>query len=96
MGKSKHDITIYNSNAIQQKIFTIRGEQVMVDRDLAELYNVPTKRLNEQVKRNLERFPENFRFQLSSSEKEELVAKCDRLRITKFLTSFEKNQVGSS
>ena len=51
----------------------------MVDRDLAELYNVETKRLNEQVKRNAERFPEHFRFQLSNQEKDELVANCDRL-----------------
>ncbi len=65
-------------SSIQQKIFTIRGEQVMVDRDLAAFYEVPTKRLNEQVKRNIERFPETFRFQLNFQEKNELVANCDR------------------
>jgi len=59
-------------------IFSFRGLQVMIDRDLAELYGVPTKRLNEQVKRNLKRFPDSFRFQLSDSEKSELVANCDR------------------
>ncbi len=53
---------------IQSKIFTIRGVQIMFDRDLAEMYNVSTKRLNEQVKRNIERFPEKFRFQLSQEE----------------------------
>jgi 3-dehydroquinate dehydratase len=63
---------------IQNRIFTIRGLQVMIDRDLAELYNVSTKRLNEQVKRNVKRFPESFRFQLSDKEKKELVANCDR------------------
>ena len=52
----------------------------MIDRDLAELYGVETKRLNEQVKRNVERFPEHFRFQLSNQEKDELVANCDRFR----------------
>lgn len=52
----------------------------MIDRDLAELYGVETKRLNEQLKRNVERFPEHFRFQLSNQEKDELVANCDRFR----------------
>jgi len=52
----------------------------MLDRDLAELYGVEVKRLNEQVKRNLERFPENFRFQLSDDEFNELVAICDRFK----------------
>ena len=63
---------------IKNRIFTIRSLQVMIDRDLAELYNVSTKRLNEQVKRNVKRFPESFRFQLSDKEKKELVANCDR------------------
>lgn len=65
---------------IESRIFTIRGRQVMVDRDLAELYQVDTKRLNEQVKRNSERFPEKFRFQLDDQEKTELVANCDRFK----------------
>ncbi|GAB4403406.1 MAG: hypothetical protein Fur0028_16300 [Bacteroidales bacterium] len=86
MAKSKQEIMLSNSNAIQQKIFTIRGEQVLVDRDLAELYDVPTKRLNEQVKRNLDRFPEKFRFQLTQSEKAELVANCDRFKNLKHST----------
>ncbi len=63
---------------IQSMIFSIRGVQVMIDRDLADVYGVENKRLNEQVKRNIERFPEAFRFQLSDSEKAELVANCDR------------------
>ena len=50
----------------------MRGQKVMLDSDLAELYNVPTKRLNEQVKRNLERFPDDFMFQLSTVEFENL------------------------
>jgi len=65
---------------IESRIFIIRGLQVMLDRDLAELYGVEVKRLNEQVKRNSERFPENFRFQLSDSEFNELVAICDRFK----------------
>ena len=54
--------------AIKSRIFTIRGVQVMLDRDLAELYGVEAKALNRQVKRNIERFPEDFMFQLSRSE----------------------------
>lgn len=53
---------------IEERIFTIRGKQVMIDKDLALLYGVETKRLNEQVKRNIERFPEDFMFQLTMEE----------------------------
>ncbi|MDP3360019.1 MAG: ORF6N domain-containing protein [Lutibacter sp.] len=63
---------------IENRIFTIRGIQVMVDRDLAEMYQAEVKRLNEQVKRNKDRFPMQFRFQLTNIEKNELVANCDR------------------
>jgi hypothetical protein len=73
---------------IESRIFMIRGQKVMVDRDLAELYNVPTKRLNEQIKRNAKRFPADFMFRLSKSEKERLVANCDRFRPLKHSTSF--------
>ena len=55
----------------------------MIDRDLAELYGVETKALNQAVKRNIERFPENFRFQLSNQEKDELVTNCDRFNSVK-------------
>ena len=58
------------AQTIEDKIFTIRGVQVMLDRDLAELYEVETKRINEQVKRNIERFPEEFCFQLTKEEVE--------------------------
>ena len=53
---------------IEAKIFIIRGQKVMLDRDLARLYGVPTKRFNEQVKRNNKRFPSDFMFQLSRQE----------------------------
>ena len=53
---------------IQNLIYEIRGQRVMLDRDLAELYGVETRRLNEQVKRNIERFPEDFMFQLTKGE----------------------------
>lgn len=65
---------------IEDRIFTIRGVQVMIDRDLADIYEVKTKRLNEQVKRNIERFPERFMFQLSDNESDKLVANCDRFK----------------
>ena len=66
------------------KILHIRGKKVMIDRDLAELYGVTTKRLNEQVKRNTKRFPEDFMFQLNVEEKEQVVAKCDHLKTLKY------------
>jgi len=65
-------------------ILSIRGQKVVLDADLATLYGVPTKRLNEQVKRNAERFPPDFVFQLSSEEKAEVVANCDHLSRLKF------------
>lgn len=71
---------------IAQLIINVRGTQVMVDRDLAVLYGVETKRLNEQVRRNIERFPERFRFQLTKEETGELVANCDRLNALKHST----------
>lgn len=71
---------------IAQLIMNIRGIQVMVDRDLAILYGVENKRLNEQVRRNIERFPKHFRFQLTKEETNELVANCDRLNALKHST----------
>lgn len=59
---------IVSIEEIQKRIFTLRGTQVMLDEDLAKLYGVETKRLNEQVKRNIERFPESFMFQLTINE----------------------------
>lgn len=57
-----------STQQIENRIFTIRGIQVMIDSDLAEIYDVTTGRLNEQVKRNSERFPDDFMFQLTQSE----------------------------
>ena len=68
---------------IESKILTIRNKQVMIDRDLAELYGTETKVLNQAVKRNIERFPEDFMFALSKTEKDELVTNCDRFEIMK-------------
>jgi hypothetical protein len=69
---------------IERKILLVRGEKVMLDADLAELYGVTTKRLNEQVKRNRDRFPGDFMFQLTVEEKAEVVANCDHLKKLKF------------
>jgi hypothetical protein len=69
---------------LESLILTVRGVKVLLDLDLAEIYGVPTKRLNEQVKRNGDRFPEDFVFQLNAKEKEEVVANCDHLVRLKF------------
>lgn len=65
------ELTI-SQTQLESRIFTVRGVQVMIDYHLSELYNVETKRINEQVKRNIKRFPESFMFQLSASEWESL------------------------
>jgi len=69
---------------IEQRILVIRGQKVMLDRDLAELYAVSTKVMNQAVKRNRQRFPGDFMFKLTQSEKEEVVTNCDHLRVLKF------------
>jgi hypothetical protein len=76
--------SIVKIGKIEQCILLIRGEKVIIDADLAEFYNVSTRRLNEQVKRNKERFPEDFVFQLTQKEKKELVATCDHLQKVKY------------
>jgi len=63
---------------IEQAILLIRGQKVMLDADLAVLYEVPTKALNQAVKRNERRFPPDFMFRLTKKEKGELVTNCDR------------------
>ena len=68
------------------RILTLRGKQVMLDRDLAELYQVETKVLNQAVKRNIKRFPSDFMFQLNINEKNELVTNCDRFEKLKHST----------
>ena len=90
---AKKDIIATNQEAIaicdrsggevESRIVTIRGVQVILDRDLAELYGVKTFRLNEQVKRNIKRFPEKYRFQLTEDETNELIANCERFESLK-------------
>jgi len=77
-------VTAVSVPRIEARIQTVRALRVMVDADLAEIYGVPTKRLNEQVKRNGGRFPADFMFQLTAAEKAEVVANCDHLQKLKF------------
>ena len=72
MKEVKNQITLYDAVSIQKKIYTVRGLQVMLDSDLAELYGVETKMLNRAVKRNIERFPDKFMFRLEEDEWENL------------------------
>jgi hypothetical protein len=65
---------------IVSKILVLRGEKVLLDRDLAELYGVTTKALNQAVKRNRKRFPSDFMFPLTKEERDQLVTNCDRFR----------------
>lgn len=72
---------------IEGRIQVVRGMKVMIDADLAELYGVPTKVLNQAVKRNAGRFPTDFMFQLDAAEKAEVVTNCDHLAKLKFSKS---------
>ncbi|MEW6711466.1 MAG: ORF6N domain-containing protein [Candidatus Riflebacteria bacterium] len=77
------DLSLIESERIESKIYTIRGHRVMIDSDLAELYEVETKRLNEQIKRNSERFPASFMFQLTLEEEEFLRSQIATSKISK-------------
>jgi hypothetical protein len=77
---------------IEKKILLIRGERVMLDADLSELYGVTTKRLNEQVKRNADRFPADFAFQLTSEEWESLKALNNESNRSQFATGSQKHR----
>jgi len=73
MAKSAQRLIIPDE-IVMNKIYLLRGQKVMLDRDLAELYDVKATRLREQVKRNINRFPNNFMFQLSDKEAESMVS----------------------
>jgi len=77
------EITL-SQHDIEKLIITVRGEQVLIDQDIARLYGVTTKRLNQQANRNSARFPSNFRFELTKEERDEVVANCDHLQSLKF------------
>ncbi|MDQ6958492.1 MAG: ORF6N domain-containing protein [Mariprofundaceae bacterium] len=69
---------------VEKRILLIRGQKIMLDADLAEMYGVETRALNQAVKRNLDRFPPDFMFQLSREEKWEVITNCDHLSKLKF------------
>ena len=78
----ENEIIILNENDLKNKIYTIRGVQVMLDSDLAQIYGYETKRFNEQVKNNIERFDEDFRFQLTQDEVDVLRSKFSTTNIS--------------
>jgi len=79
-------MTILENANIEKRIFSIQGKSMMIDRDIAELFQVPTKRINEIVKRNANRFPDYYFFRLSNEDKRQLVANCDRFESLKHST----------
>jgi hypothetical protein len=81
---SSPEAALVNAITLDQRILTIRGHKVILDADLAELYGVTTKALNQAVKRNAERFPSDFSFLLNAEEKAEVVTNCDHLLRLKF------------
>ena len=81
------EITSADDIDITKLIVVVRGQQVLIDRDIAMLYKVETKVLNQKVKRNVARFPERFRFQLTKQEMKELVTNCDRFESLKHSSS---------
>lgn len=72
---------------LESLILTICGHKVMIDADLAELYGIETRTLNQAVKRNTDRFPKDFMFRLTTEEKSEVITNCDHLRRLKFAQS---------
>ena len=76
--------SVVPTERIERSILVIRGQRVMLDADLAALYKIPTKALNQAVKRNNDRFPGDFMFQLTKREKAEVVTVCDHLQKLKF------------
>ena len=87
MANQRPSSAIQPVEAISSRIVVIRAQKVMIDADLADLYGVPTKALNQAVKRNARRFPEDFMFQLTTGEKAEVVTNCDHLAKLKFSKS---------
>ncbi len=92
----KNEIAIHNNEWIKDKIYTVRGEQVMLDFELAEIYGYETKAFNQQVKNNIERFDEDFRFQLTDDEFNEIlrskISTSNEILRSKNLTSKTENR----
>lgn len=87
MAGENNNAIVLREETLRSLIYTVRGVQVMLDSDLAELYGVESRRLNEQVKRNIERFPESFRFQLTQAEYDSLRSQFATLEATPDLRS---------
>jgi hypothetical protein len=81
---------IVKFNAIEERIMTLRGEKILLDSDVAELYGVQTKRINEAVANNPERFPSGYVFELQNAEKQDVVENFDHLKNLKFLPLLPK------
>lgn len=75
---------IINTDDVRGNVIILRGQQVILDRDVAALYGVETKRVNEAVRNNIEKFPEGYLFTLTDKEKEEVVENFDHLKVIKF------------
>ena len=86
MAKNKRvtALSFVTQEVVERRIYLIRGKKVMLDQDLADLYQVATKALNQSVKRNAHRFPSDFMFRLNKKEKQEVVTNCDHLKRLKF------------
>lgn len=84
----ENEISILEENSIRSKIHVIRGQQVMLDFDLAQIYGYETKNFNRQVKNNIERFDSDFMFQLSDMEVEEL-SRCKIFTLKNLPTHYE-------
>ena len=84
MPKNSQPLQTFTGEQIAQQILLIRGHRVMLDSDLAALYGVTTKALNQAVRRNQDRFPGDFMFQLTVEEKTEVVTNCDHLAKLRF------------
>lgn len=74
MKKKSKEVAVFTEQEVTERIYTVRGKRVMLDRDLAELYQVKTQALNQAVKRNRERFPKDFMYQLSEKETENWIS----------------------
>lgn len=101
MSKNKSIIasSFISQEVVERKIYLIRGRKVMIDQDLASLYQVATKVLNQAVKRNIKRFPPDFMFRLNQAEKKEVVTHCDHLQRNSgdtILNSFQPRQLLNS
>ncbi len=95
---SKH--MILTEESIKKRIYNIRGRQVMLDRDLADLYGVEVKYLKRQVRRNIDRFPENFMFQLTKDEFEDwrcqiVTSKSDKMGLRHYPFAFSRFEKGA-